>query len=148
MEISTTRMLQFSQQFKKFYVRQFAPLIRKSRLSMREVDVLLFLANNPAYDTARDIAEFRSLAKSQVSQAVELLTAEGLLQRTPDVGDRRVVHLSITPEGAPIAKEAQEIQSLCGQHLFAGLSAEQMLQLRTILEIVLHNGEQLEEASV
>ena len=76
MEISTTRMLQFSQQLKKFYAKQFIPLIQKSRLSMRELDVLLFLANNPDYDTARDIAEFRSLAKSQVSQAVELLAAE------------------------------------------------------------------------
>ena len=148
MEISTTRMLQFSQQLKKFYIRQFTPLVRKSGLSMRELDVLLFLANNPDYDTARDISEFRALAKSQVSQAVELLAAEGLLQRTPDAGDRRVVHLSITPEGAPIAKEAQEIQARCGQQLFAGLTAQQVLQLRTILEIVLHNGEQLEEASV
>ena len=144
MEISTTRMLQFSQQLKKFYAKQFIPLIQKSRLSMRELDVLLFLANNPDYDTARDIAEFRSLAKSQVSQAVELLAAEGLLLRTPDTADRRVVHLTITQEGAPIAKEAQKIQARCGQHLFAGLSAEQMQQLHTILEIVLHNGEQLE----
>lgn len=148
MEISTTRILQFSQQFKKFYARQFAPLVQKSGLSMRELDVLLFLANNPNYDTARDIAEFRTLAKSQVSQAVELLAAEGLLQRTPDANDRRVIHLSITPEGAPFAKEAQEIQARCGQQLFAGLTAEQLLQLRTILEVVLHNGEQLEEVPV
>lgn len=146
MEISTTRILQFSQQFKKFYARQFAPLVQKSRLSMRELDVLLFLANNPNYDTARDIAEFRTLAKSQVSQAVELLAAEGLLQRTPDGNDRRVIHLSITSEGMPLAREAQEIQARCGQQLFAGLTAEQILQLRTILEVVLLNGEQLEEA--
>ncbi len=148
MEISTTRMLQFSQQLKKFYIRQFTPLVRKSGLSMRELDVLLFLANNPDYDTARDITEFRALAKSQVSQAVELLAAEGLLQRTPDVNDRRVIHLSITPEGAPVAKEAQEIQTRCGRQLFAGLTPEQLLQLRTILEVVLHNGEHLEEASL
>ena len=148
MEITTTRMLQFSQQLKKFYVRQFTPLVRKSHLSMRELDVLLFLANNPDYDTARDIAEFRSLAKSQVSQAVELLAAEGLLLRTPDATDRRVIHLSITPEGSPLAREAQEIQVRCGQQLFSGLTAEQMQHLHTILEVMLHNGEQLEEASL
>lgn len=31
------------------------------------------------------------------------------------------------------------------QQLFAGLNAKQRLHLRTILEVVLHNGEQLEE---
>ena len=148
MEITTTRLLQFSQQFKRFYTRQFGPLVQKSRLSVRELEVLLFLANNPDFDTARDIAEFRALSKSQVSQAVELLSAEGLLHRTPDAADRRIVHLSITPEGEPITKEAQEIQALCGKQLFAGLTPEQTQQLHTILKVMLHNGEQLEEDSV
>ena len=61
-----------------------------------ELDILLFLANNPGYDTARDVAEYRGLAKSQVSQAVDLLSARGVLRRTPDAADRRVVHLAIT----------------------------------------------------
>ena len=114
MQIQSTRLLQFAQQFKKFYAYQFAPLLKRSGLSMREVDVLLFLVNTPGYDTARDIAEFRGLSKSQVSQAVDLLAAEGLLQRAPDHTDRRVIHLSITPDGMPRAEEAQICLAACG----------------------------------
>ena len=145
MTLSYTRLLQFYKQFGKFYDRQFADFSARTGLSMREIHVLLFLANNPAYDTARDITELRGLSKSQVSQAVELLAAEGFLLRTPDEADRRVVHLSITPAGLPLARECQTIQAACGQRLLAGLSEEQVRQFALLLGTVLNNGSHLTE---
>lgn len=144
-----TRLLQFYQQFDKFYSHQFVPFLSQTKLTMREVNVLLFLANNPDYDTARDISFFRGMSKSQVSQAVELLWAEGLLQRTPDEADRRIVHLSITAEGLPLAQECQRIQENCGARLLDGLTPEQIAQLKIFLNTVLDNGARLaEEASL
>ena len=145
MTLSYTRLLQFYKQFGKFYDRQFSDFSARSGLSMREIHVLLFLVNNPAYDTARDITELRGLSKSQVSQAVELLAAEGFLQRTPDESDRRVVHLSITPAGVPLARECQAIQTACGRWLLSGLSEEEKQQFALLLETVLCNGSQLAE---
>ena len=145
MALSYTRLLQFYKQFGKFYDRQFGDFSARTGLSMREIHVLLFLANNPGYDTARDISELRGLSKSQVSQAVELLAVEGFLLRTPDEADRRVVHLSITPAGLPLARECQTIQTACGQRLLAGLSEEQEQQLALLLGTVLDNGSHLTE---
>ena len=145
MTLSYTRLLQFYKQFGKFYDRQFGDFSARTGLSMREIHVLLFLANNPGYDTARDISELRGLSKSQVSQAVELLAAEDFLLRTPDEADRRVVHLSITPAGLPLARECQTIQTACGQRLLAGLSEEQEQQLALLLGTVLDNGSHLTE---
>ena len=145
MTLSYTRLLQFYKQFGKFYARQSSDFSARTGLSMREIHVLLFLANNPGYDTARDISELRGLSKSQVSQAVELLAAEGFLLRTPDEADRRVVHLSITPAGLPLARECQTIQTACGQRLLAGLSEEQEQQLALLLGTVLDNGSHLTE---
>ena len=87
MSTQYTRLLQFSRQFGKFYAYQFAPFLERTGLSMREVHVLLFLANNPECDTARDVSEYRGISKSQVSQAVELLAA----------GTRRTAGWSIFP---------------------------------------------------
>ncbi len=149
MNVNYTRLLQFFQQFEKFYTHQFSPFLKRTGLSMREVHVLLFLANNPLYDTARDVTEFRGLSKSQVSQAVELLAAEGFLHRSPDTADRRIVHLSITETGAPLARECQDIQAACGRRLLAGLSPAEEAQFHTFLQTVLDNGAQLaEEASL
>ena len=143
MSTQYTRLLQFSRQFGKFYAYQFAPFLERTGLSMREVHVLLFLANNPECDTARDVSEYRGISKSQVSQAVELLAAEGILRRAVDEEDRRVVHLSVTEDGAPLARECQEIQAACGKRLLEGLSPTQQAQFSALLETVLAIGEHL-----
>ena len=146
--MNATRLLQFSRQFGAYCGRRFAPLSQRYHLSMREIDVLLFLANNPCYDTARDITEYRGISKSQVSQAVELLAAEGILRRAVDEEDRRVVHLSVTEDGAPLARECQEIQTACGKRLLEGLSPTQQAQFSALLETVLANGEHLAEEAM
>lgn len=145
MPIQYTRLLLFSQSFGKFYERQFLPLLQETGLTMREVHVLLFLINNPGFDTAREITALRGLSKSQVSQAVELLAAEGLLCRRPDREDRRVVHLAVTELGEPLALRCQALQAACGQRLLEGLTAEERAELRRLLETVLNNGEKLAE---
>ncbi|MCI8690981.1 MAG: winged helix DNA-binding protein, partial [Oscillibacter sp.] len=133
------------QRFGKFYARQFAPLLARTGLSMREIHVLLFLANHPEQNTARDVVELRGLSKSQVSQAVDLMTGRDILHRTQDPADRRVVHLSITEKGAPLAQEAQAIQAAFGLRLLEGLSETEQAEFWSLLGKVLKNTEQLME---
>jgi len=145
MTTTYTRLLHFFQQYTKYCDHQFQSILGRMGITMREVHVLLFLANNPEYDTARDITVLRGISKSQVSQAVDLLSAEGFLLRTPDTEDRRVVHLSISPEGWPLAKECQAIQEFCGEQLVRGMSEEEVTTLRALFERVIDNGTQLAE---
>ena len=148
MTLSYTRLLQFYKQFGKFYDRQFTDFSARTGLSMRDIHVLLFLVNNPDYDTARDITELRGLSKSQVSQAVELLAGRGLLRRTADGGDRRVVHLEITEAGAPLAARARDIQADCGRRLLEGLTPEESDQFNRLLAKVFARAEQLMEKEI
>ena len=141
--ITIAQLTRLPRKFGKYYDRQFLPLLEKTGLSMREIHVLLFLANHPGQDTARDVAELRCLAKSQVSQAVEVLTGRGLLARRADGEDRRVVHLEITEQGAPLAREAQAVQAACGRMLLAGLTEEEQAVFLSLLERVLRETEKL-----
>ena len=70
-----------SQGIRKLYCSLFTPLLERRGLTQLEMDILLFLANNPEYDTARDIVEKRHLAKSHVSVGVDALAGRGLLER-------------------------------------------------------------------
>ena len=108
---------------------------------MREIHVVLFLANHPARDTARDVTELRGLAKSQVSAAVDLLAARELLRRRPDKADRRVIHLALTDAGAALAREGQKLQSTCLDALFAGLTQSEAERFQELLEKVLTSAE-------
>ena len=141
--MEASRLLRFSRQFERFYAARFVPLLERMGWNMAEVHVLLFLANNPGRDTARDVATLRGLAKSQVSQAVEHLTDQGILRRCPDREDRRVIHLSITEKGSPLAEEARAIQAGCGRALTEGLTPEETELLRSILKKVMDNVERL-----
>ena len=145
MTTTHTRLLLFFQQYTTYCDRQFRSLLERTGLTMREVHVLLFLANNPDYDTARDITVLRGISKSQVSQAVDLLSAEGFLIRTPDANDRRIVHLSISPDGWPLAKECQRIQNFCTEQLVRDLSEEETATLRALFDRVIDTGTHLAE---
>ena len=139
------QLLQFSRRCEQLYTKQFESLLAQTGLTMREIHVLLFLVNNPGHDTARDVVFYRGLAKSQVSQAVELLTARGLLSRSPDQGDRRVVHLAITAAGQPLAQQAKGIQSACGQQMLSALTEAEQQQLEHLMEKVFSRANALAE---
>ena len=141
--MTTTRFLQFSKQFGKYCEHRFTPLSQRHGLSMREINVLLFLANNPGFDTARDITEYRGISKSQVSQAVEFLVELSYLTRTPDPDDRRLLHLALTEEGLALARECKAVQARCGQDLLDGMTEDQVRQLQELWDMVMANGERL-----
>ena len=50
---------------------------------MTEASIICFLKNNPQLDTAADIVEYKMLAKSHVSQAVESLIQKSMLAGLP-----------------------------------------------------------------
>ena len=141
MAVDSTLLLRVIRQFRRYYDRQFEDLLAASGLSMREMDVVLFLANNPGCDTAREVAELRGLAKSQVSAAVDLLAERGFLCRRSDQTDRRVVHLALTDQGTALARAGQRIQSACVDTLLSGLTQAEAEQFQTLLEKVLSGAE-------
>lgn len=147
MPLSYAKLVNFSRQFQARYHRQFLPLLEQWDLTMREIHVLLFLVSHPELDTARDVVVYRGLSKSQVSQAVETLCRRGFLTRTADPADRRVVHLAITVQGAPIAREAQRRQTQCGERMLAGLEPQERKDFLRLLEKVFDTTEVLTEGS-
>lgn len=141
MAVNSTLLLRVIRQFQRYYDRQFEGLLAPTGISMREMHVVLFLANNPDCDTARDVAELRGLAKSQVSAAVDLLAERGFLCRRSDQTDRRVVHLALTDQGTALAGAGQRIQSACVDTLLSGLTQAEAEQFQTLLEKVLSSAE-------
>ena len=66
-------------------------IMAKFSLSAAETDIIMFLANNPDYDTAADISKVRRILKSQVSVSVKSLCEKGLLTGTYKDGNKKSV---------------------------------------------------------
>ena len=132
-----------SQGLRKLYCSAFSPLLEQCGLSQLEVDILLFLANNPEYDTARGIVEKRHLAKSHVSAGIDALAGRGMLQRQMKDGNRKTIHLLLTSAAMPIVEEGRKIQHQYGQTLLNGFSQEEISELFRLLEKVSRNVDQV-----
>ena len=115
-----------STQAMKAYESFCQPLCKKYHLSQTAFDVLMFLSNNPDYNTARDICEIRGIRSGMASVAVDFLVKNNYLIRQADPSDRRVWRLILTSESEGIVQEGRKLQLEFGQHLTAGISQEEL----------------------
>lgn len=130
-------------QSQKAYSRQLEPVCKKWDLTRSEVDVLLFLYNNPGYDRAADIVTRRGMTKSLVSMSVATLAERGLLERHDSPVDRRTAHLRLLGDGEKIAAEARQAQLQFFACLYEGVSSEELETWNTITNRVFENIEKL-----
>lgn len=126
----------------RLYYQRLDPVCQGYGLSRAEMDVLLFLANNPGYDTATDIVERRRLSKSNVSAAVAGLERQGYLQRHYAPGNRRTVHLELLSKADPVILAGQQVQADYFSTLFGGFSPEECTAMEAMLMRIFINAQQ------
>lgn len=127
----------------KAYALALVPVSKKWGLTQNELDVLLFLHNNPAWCRAADIVAWRGISKSHVSLAVNALESRGLLARTA-AADRRSVRLSLTDAGQAVALEGVDAQRRFFAQLYVGITPQEFSVWQSILQKVDNNLKSLE----
>lgn len=100
-------------------------IMNEFSLSAAEVDVLMFVANNPERDTAADVSRLRKIPKSQVSMSVRSLSEKKLLRGEYRGNNKKSIHLSITPEAEKIVSYGKKVQQEFFEALFVGFSEEE-----------------------
>lgn len=110
------------------------------------MDILLFLANNPCYDTATDIVEVRFLAKSQVSAAIKEMESRAYLRREYMPDNRKTAHLRLCDAARPIIADGCKAQERFGAALMDGFSPEEVEQMQRNMERMHKNVEKYLEA--
>lgn len=100
--LTASQVYTYTRRILDAYAAVMQPLSAELDMAQNAVDILLFLANNPGLDTARDICTYRKLKPGIVSFHVDNLVREGYLLRTRDPGDRRRCRLVCTDKAAPI----------------------------------------------
>lgn len=116
------------------YTQTMMPVCEKHELTYTELTVLLFLANNPALDTASDIVKCRNIAKSHVSISVRSLEERGFLTKEFQNGNRRSFHLRLTELASPIIMDGKEAQERFREILFQGVSESERNTVIAVLQ--------------
>ena len=118
------------------YHIMLAPLCRETDLPPLALDILLFLANNPEHNTAKDICRMRGHKSGIVSVHVERLVRDELLERQEMPGDRRQTRLVCTEKAQDIITRGREIQWQFGLRLMEGISKEDHETMRRCFETI------------
>lgn len=132
-------MLKYVTDAGRLYQQLLAPVRASTGLTQAELDILLFLANNPEYDTASDIVALRRLAKSNVSVGIKHLESMGFIRRCPDEKDRRVEHLSLTPTAGPAIEQGRRGQEEFGKILMGNFTEEERGELKRLMGRIQQN---------
>ena len=127
-------LFDFFTAIKELYSQAVTPVCKKHALTLMEFNVLLFLANNPAYTTAGQIVEQRRLTKSHVSLAVRSLTERGLLRGEYRGNNRRTVHLLVCEGASSIIADGRAAQKQFIEMLYTGFSDCERAEIQTYLD--------------
>ena len=102
-------------------------------LSIAKLAALHVLAKAGESLPLGQLAERLSCVKSNVTQLVDRLEADGLVSRAADPNDRRSRLAVLTAAGRKAYAKGTEIQSQAEKELFSALSAEESKRLHELL---------------
>lgn len=95
--------------------------------SMARLKLLAFLAEQPRRST--DIASFFDHAPRTVTQAIDSLEQNGLVERSAVPGDRRAKLVQITKAGRSMLEQAQPLYDEIVRRTFGSLTGEELAGL-------------------
>ena len=101
-------------------------------LSISKLSVLGHLVAEDGAIPLSRLAGRLSCVKSNVTQLVDRLEADGLVARVPDPSDRRSILASITPEGRDRHAAAAVVLDRTEAELFEGVTFEDRERLRAL----------------
>lgn len=126
-------LLDIQPSLRSLYGMCVEPVCQDYGITRTELDILLFLANNPKYDTAAEISDVRFLAKSHVSTSLKSLEQNGYIVKFSEDSDKRRVHLRLTEKADAVIQEGQARQSDFASIVTDGFNKEERQQLHSLL---------------
>lgn len=115
---------------KRLYVQMFQEPGKNYGLTQVEIDIMLFLHNNPQYNTARDICTMRGIAKSNVSTSVDALERRGFLFSQTDPDNRKLRRLRLSDSTETMVEELAACQEKCVETILEGFTSKELAMLK------------------
>lgn len=124
---------------KGLYDQALDPVAQRWELTRMELDLLLFLHNNPDRATAAEAARLRRWTKSHVSAAVHSLKARGMLAAEHPEGNRKTLRLTPLPAAGEAVRQGTEAQGAFFQAMRRGFTRSEEQVLESISEKIARN---------
>ena len=106
-----------------------------------EYDILMFLYNNPQYNTAADIVKVRKSTKSHVSTSLKSLEDKGLIEKKQSEDNKKHIEIILLDFAQEIVKAGLNVQKKFIKNIFLGLTEEEMIMCKSVFGKICNNAE-------
>ena len=106
-----------------------------------EYDILMFLHDNPQYNTAAEIVKIRKSTKSHVSTSLRMLEEKGLIEKRQREDNKKHIAIILLDKAKTIVNEGTAVQKQFARDILDGLSDEEMDMCKAIFEKIYENAE-------
>lgn len=110
-------------------------------LTQMEYDILMFLYNNPLYNTAADIVKVRKSTKSHVSTSLRLLENKGLVEKKLCEDNKKHIEIILLDSAQKIIQAGLNVQKEFVQNMFRGLTEEEIVMCKSVFSMICNNAE-------
>lgn len=110
-------------------------------LTQMEYDILMFLYNNPQYNTAADIVKVRKSTKSHVSTSLRLLEDKGFVEKKQSDDNKKHIEIILLDSAQEIVQAGLNVQNEFVKNIFRGLTEEEMVLCKSVFSKICNNAE-------
>ena len=127
----------------RYYEIKVSGVCEKYQLRQLEYDILMFIYNNPEYNTAADIVRIRKSTKSHVSISLKVLEDRGFIERRVDKDNKKHVTIHLLQLANEVIEDGIWAQKEFAQDMFEGLSEEEIKVFMNVFQKVYENAERM-----
>ena len=127
----------------RYYEMKASGVCEKYQLRQLEYDILMFIYNNPEYNTAADIVRIRKSTKSHVSTSLKVLEDRGFVERRVDKDNKKHVTIHLLQLANEVIEDGIWAQKEFAQDMFEGLSEEEIKVFMNVFQKVYENAERM-----
>lgn len=110
-------------------------------LTQMEYDILMFLYNNPQYNTAADIVKVRKSTKSHVSTSLKLLEDKGFVEKKQGENNKKHIEVTLSASAQEIVQSGLNVQKEFAENMFRGLTEEEIAMCKSVFGKICNNAE-------
>ena len=132
-------MLKQFASIRKAYGKYLYATMKNKIFSPSEIDVLIFLSNNPSINTSKELVVCLAVSKSLIARSVDALMQKGMIEMQGDEDDHRIQHLKITKLAIPYIEEIKKYRESFTKAALADIDEQEIKDMETTIRKIDNN---------
>ncbi len=118
-------MLKSYATIREAYSNYLSKIFDDGSFSPNEINILVFLHNNPSINTSKKLTLTLCVSKGLISRSVDALITKGLLIKEKDLKDGRNAHLKLSVKAEPLILKMQESKDRFAERLIENIDPQE-----------------------